>query len=88
MEALIYYDEGDSYMGHHKMTRKEILDFKERAKGLGHTGYLIGRTWRVGTPDDTATCVCFFHKKPTQDEINKRVENGFIGATWHSIDQL
>ena len=78
--TLIYYDGGDDYKGTHEIDRKGREQYHQKARKLGHTGYLTGyRYWG----NEKENVICYFTRKPSLTEIEKRRSNGFIRATWY-----
>lgn len=78
--TIIYYNGGENYKGNFSINSKERKEWHKNAKEQDQTGYLSGCRY-YGNEKDCV--ICYFKKKPSFDEIQKRRKNGFLFATWY-----
>lgn len=85
--TIIYFDGGNNYISNDPITAKQRKEITDKAKKLGHVGYLSGYKYsHYGNGYVSETVLCFFKEKPKEDEIDKRRRNGFRAAKWYHIN--
>lgn len=82
MKTIVYYENGNKYIGCEEYNKHQLRIFKEMAIENNHIGYLKGhRIWN----NNLDNVICYFLYKPDHAEITRRRLNGFKFATWHKL---